>query len=72
MPPIQVNRRRFIGYSAAAGLALGQGGLAEAVAGDDQARPVRLAVIGLGNRGTVLVRQLLELQCVQIFAVCDP
>ncbi len=60
MPPIRMNRRRFIGCSAAASLALGQGTLAEAVLVDGQASPVRLGVIGLGNRGTALLRSLLE------------
>ena len=30
MPPITLNRRRFLGYSAAAGMALSHGTLAEA------------------------------------------
>ena len=34
MPPIALNRRRFLGCSAAAGLALSQGTLAEAAAAD--------------------------------------
>ena len=71
MPPIRMNRRRFIGCSAAASLALGQGGLAEAVLVDGQATPVRLGVIGLGNRGTALLRSLLEIPGTPIVAVCD-
>lgn len=67
MPPIQVNRRRFLGCSAAASLALAQGGLAEASA----AAPVRVGVIGIGNRGTALLRTLLELTGVSVVAVCD-
>jgi predicted dehydrogenase len=71
MPPIRLNRRRFIGCSAAASLALGQGSLAEAVLVDGQVSPVRLGVIGLGNRGTALLRGLLELPGTPIVAVCD-
>ena len=71
MPPIRMNRRRFIGCSAAASLALGQGNLAEAVLVDGQAAPVRLGVIGLGNRGTALFRSLLEIPGTPIVAVCD-
>jgi predicted dehydrogenase len=71
MPPIQLNRRRFIGYSTAAGLALGPVALAEAVGGKEPARTVRLALIGLGNRGTSLLRQALELAGAQVVAVCD-
>lgn len=70
MPPISLNRRRFLGCSAAAGLALSQGRVAEAGAGATPA-PVRLGVVGLGTRGTTLLRTLLELPCAQITAVCD-
>ncbi len=65
----RVNRRRFLGCSAAAGLALTQGELAEAAAASD---PVRLGVIGAGGRGTALIRALVEIPGVQITAVCDP
>jgi myo-inositol 2-dehydrogenase / D-chiro-inositol 1-dehydrogenase len=71
MPPITLNRRRFLGCSAAASLALSQGNLAEAAGIDDGARPVRLGVIGVGNRGTALLRALLELPATPILAVCD-
>jgi predicted dehydrogenase len=71
MPPIQVNRRRFLGCSAAASLALTQGNLADAVAVEGGAAPVGLGVIGVGNRGTALVRSLLELRGASIVAVCD-
>jgi predicted dehydrogenase len=68
MPPIQLNRRRFLGCSAAAGIALAQGkvvdeGLAE--------RPIRLGLIGLGSRGTTLLRAALERPAVEIVAVAD-
>jgi myo-inositol 2-dehydrogenase / D-chiro-inositol 1-dehydrogenase len=71
MPPITLNRRRFLGCSAAASLALTQGNLAEAAGVDDDASPVRLGVIGVGNRGTALLRALLELPGTPILAVCD-
>ena len=72
MPPIAVNRRRFLGCSAAAGIALSQGRVVEAsgLAGD--AVPVRLGLIGVGTRGTSLLRTLLELPGVTVTAVCDP
>ncbi len=60
MPPIQLNRRRFLGCSAAASLALSQGNLAEAAAIDGETHPVRLGLVGIGNRGTALLRSLLE------------
>jgi myo-inositol 2-dehydrogenase / D-chiro-inositol 1-dehydrogenase len=72
MPPITVNRRRFLGCSAAASLALSQGNLAEAAGIDAETRPVRLGLIGVGNRGTALLRALLELPATPIVAVCDP
>jgi predicted dehydrogenase len=71
MPPIRLNRRRFLGCSAAASLALTQGSLAEAAALDEGAAPVRLGVVGIGNRGTTLLRGLLELRGTSIVAVCD-
>jgi myo-inositol 2-dehydrogenase / D-chiro-inositol 1-dehydrogenase len=71
MPPNQLNRRRFLSCSAAASLALSQGNLAEATALDRDNRPVRLGAIGIGNRGTALLRSLLELPGTEVLAVCD-
>lgn len=67
MPPITLNRRRFLGCSAAAGLALSQGRVAEAAGGE-----VRVGVVGVGTRGTTLLRTLLDLPGVTVAAVCDP
>jgi predicted dehydrogenase len=71
MPPITLNRRRFLGCSAAASLALSQGNLAEAARIEAEARPVRLGLIGIGNRGTALLRTVLELPGTPVLAVCD-
>ncbi len=68
MPPITLNRRRFLGCSAAAGLALSQGRVSEAAG---EPAPIRLGVIGLGTRGTTLLRTLLELPGAQVVALCD-
>ncbi|HEV3164437.1 MAG TPA: Gfo/Idh/MocA family oxidoreductase [Isosphaeraceae bacterium] len=68
MPPIRLNRRRFIGCSAAAGWALSQGMAVEGVEGTT---PVRVGLIGLGNRGTSLLRTLLELTGAPVTVVCD-
>jgi myo-inositol 2-dehydrogenase / D-chiro-inositol 1-dehydrogenase len=68
MPPIRLNRRRFLGCSAAAGLALSQGRIGE---GAVEGRPVRVGVIGLGTRGTSLLRTLLELPGAPVVVVCD-
>ena len=67
MPPIQLNRRRFLGASAAAGWAL-----SHAVAdGAGSNHPVRLGVVGLGNRGTTLLRTFLEIDGVRVVALAD-
>jgi predicted dehydrogenase len=72
MPPIALNRRRFLGCSAAASFALSQGTLAEPAQGATELAPVRLGLIGIGNRGTALLRTLLELPGTPVLAVCDP
>jgi myo-inositol 2-dehydrogenase/D-chiro-inositol 1-dehydrogenase len=71
MPPIQLNRRRFLSCSAAASLALSQGNLAEAGALERESLPVRLGVVGIGNRGTALLRSVLDLPGTELLAVCD-
>jgi myo-inositol 2-dehydrogenase / D-chiro-inositol 1-dehydrogenase len=70
MPPITLNRRRFLGCSAAAGLALSQSRLGEGAA-EGASPPVRIGLIGLGNRGTSLLRTLLELPSAQVVAMAD-
>jgi myo-inositol 2-dehydrogenase/D-chiro-inositol 1-dehydrogenase len=70
-PPIQLNRRKFLGCSAAAGLALAHPPSAGASA-DPSGCVVRLGLVGAGNRGTTLLRTLLELPGATINAVCDP
>lgn len=64
IPSGRVSRRAFLGCSAAAGLALTQ-------AAEAAAAPVRIGVIGAGNRGTTLIRTLLELSGVTVAAVAD-
>jgi myo-inositol 2-dehydrogenase / D-chiro-inositol 1-dehydrogenase len=68
MPPIALNRRRFLGCSAAAGLALSQGRVADA----SETLPVRVGLVGLGTRGTTLLRSLLECPGVTVVALADP
>jgi predicted dehydrogenase len=72
MPPIRLNRRRFLGCSAAASLAVSKGDLAQAAAVEAESEPLRVAMIGLGNRGTALLRTVLELPGARIAALCDP
>ncbi len=71
MPPIQLNRRRFLGCSAAASLALSQGNLADAAPVERDIAPVRLGAIGIGNRGTTLLRAAIELKGTSIVAIGD-
>ncbi|AMV38911.1 Gfo/Idh/MocA family protein [Planctomyces sp. SH-PL62] len=71
MPPITLNRRRFLGCSAAS-LALSQGPATQSAPVVESAGPVRIGLIGVGNRGTTLLRTLLELPGVGVPVVCDP
>ncbi len=68
MSPLSVNRRRFLGCSAAAGLALAGNPVAQTVA---HASPVRLGSIGVGSRGTTLLRAALEVPGVEVVAIAD-
>lgn len=68
MPPIRMNRRHFLGCSAAAGWAISQG---REVEGALNLPPVRLGLIGLGNRGTALLRSALDLPEAEVVAVAD-
>jgi myo-inositol 2-dehydrogenase/D-chiro-inositol 1-dehydrogenase len=70
MPPITLNRRRFLGCSAAAGLALSHSRLGEG-ASEGATPPIRIGLVGLGNRGTSLLRTLLELPAAQVVALGD-
>ena len=72
MPPIRLNRRRFLGASAAAGWTLANAPGSEAEEADTSiGRPIRLGLIGLGNRGTSLLRAALGLKQARVVAVCD-
>jgi predicted dehydrogenase len=71
MPSSPINRRRFLGCSAAASIAIAQGSLPESSAANVEVEPVRLGVVGIGNRGTALLRSVLELPGTDVVAVCD-
>ena len=60
------DRREFIQMGIAAGVAAKTSGLASAAS-----KPVRLAVIGVGGRGTTLLRQTLKRPGIDIPALCD-
>ena len=65
--PLRLNRRRFISASAAASWAISHG----IVEGAIPATPLKVAVVGLGGRGTNLLRTLLEIEGVEVAVVCD-
>lgn len=68
--PIKLNRRKFLSCSAAAGLALSSGrGVEGAIA--SASGSCRIGLIGLGSRGTSLLRSLLELENARVVALCD-
>ena len=74
MPPIRLNRRRFLGASAAAGwtLANAPGVEAEVTGTPSKAGgPIRLGLIGVGNRGTSLLRAALAEPDTHVVAVAD-
>ena len=55
-------RREFLKLAGAAGLAPSFGGAG---------KPVRIGLVGVGNRGTGLVKILLDVPGVEIPAICD-
>jgi len=66
----KVSRRDFIrtGSLAAAGIGISAEKL---IGAGNQVRPVKVGVIGTGNRGTSHVSNLLTIEGVEIIAVCD-
>lgn len=64
-----ISRRAFVGAGLAAGTTLAW---SHASAENDMmAQPVRVGVVGVGNRGSFLTSLLLELPGVEVRAVCD-
>ena len=65
------DRRNFIKTSAGAGLFLATAGLAGAGTACSSDRPVRIGFVGVGGRGTAMLKVALSIEGVQIVAVCD-
>ncbi len=63
------SRREFVGMGMAASAGLVLSGMAQGQ--EAGPKPVRVGVVGVGNRGTSLTGNLLRLPGVQIPAVCD-
>src|SRR5262249_31025656 len=66
--PSKVSRRTML-KSAAAGIA--SVAFASWASGAESNKPIRLGFIGVGERGTTLLREVLAHQDVQVPAVCD-
>jgi predicted dehydrogenase len=64
-------RRNFIKTTATTTLGVSMASQALAFNHDQKINPVRVAVIGTGNRGTSLLRNLLAIDGVGIIALCD-
>ncbi len=64
-------RRNFIKTTATTTLGVTLSGTALAFNQDEYKNPVRVAVIGTGNRGTSLLGNLLAMEGVEITALCD-
>jgi predicted dehydrogenase len=71
MPERIIKRRDFVRKTAAASLALGLGAGRSVLFGRCEQKPVRLGFVGVGSRGTGLLRVALQLDGVEIPAVCD-
>ena len=63
-----IGRRDLLRLGAAAGLAAGLG---RAARGQEKAKPVRLAFIGVGGRGTGHLRTALANPAIEVTAACD-
>lgn len=71
MSDTHLNRREFIGQTGTAALGLALGGAFAPLSAQDAARPIKVGFIGVGGRGTVLLRLALMLEGVEIPAICD-
>ncbi len=65
----EMTRRSFVRQSAMAAAVVGLG--AAGVAEESSVKPVRVGLVGVGNRGTALLNTLLSLPGVSVPAVCD-
>ncbi|MBE3123611.1 MAG: Gfo/Idh/MocA family oxidoreductase [Planctomycetes bacterium] len=63
-----IDRRDFLKTTAAAGLAVGSGSLASAAGGTND---LRVALIGAGNQGMVLLESCQKIPNIRITALCD-
>ena len=66
-----LSRRRFFTEAAAASMALSLPGVSGSLFGRPEEKPVRLGFVGVGNRGTGLLRHIMAFKGVEIPALCD-
>ena len=66
-----LSRRRFITEAAAATMALSLPGVSGSLFGQPEQKPVRLGFVGVGNRGTGLLKHIMAFKGVEIPALCD-
>ena len=67
----QSNRRDFIKTASGAGLLLATAGLAGVGAACSPKRSVRIGFVGVGGRGTGMLKVALSIEGVEIAAICD-
>lgn len=66
-----IDRRDFIKTASGAGLYLATAGLAGVGAACSSERPVRIGFVGVGGRGTAMLKVALSIEGVEIPVVCD-
>jgi len=66
-----INRRNFIKTTAAAGIYTASAAYADAIPDMSLQRPVRIGFVGMGSRGTGMLKVALALGGVEVPAVCD-
>ena len=66
-----MDRRKFLKTNMAAGLGMALSARAPFLLGSDEAKAIGIGVIGMGGRGSGLMRTLLRMKGVAIRAVCD-
>ncbi|MFC2087934.1 Gfo/Idh/MocA family protein, partial [Bacteroidota bacterium] len=65
------SRRDFVKTSTAAGLFLATSSFTDAIFGLDSGPPVRIGFIGVGSRGTGMLKVALSIEGVEVPVVCD-
>jgi predicted dehydrogenase len=67
----RLSRRKFIADAAAASIAFSLTGASGSLFAQPEEKPVRIGFVGVGNRGTTLLRHIMAFKGVEIPALCD-